>query len=335
RAHGDDQLHRLRAEAASLREAVVSASQTVDESRRAADAAEQALVALRAEHASANAAASDAAASDSAEVEARAAAQEAALGEAKEVAAASAEKVQALEAQLAEQKSAASSELSAEQARREEAEAASEALRKDAAASGERLSSLRTSLLEARRALDVLQPSSASRSTQITAVGVEAPDTADDPKMAPQGADDTLLRSLTAQLEERDDRIRALERKLDGATGDGSTDALELEERVERLREALSHERSAREAADERVVQLLKDSRASGSEAELSAELARRQAELTAAVEKRQTLEVDVDSLRGVCERTREGLESLLADADADEEAARRIGSLLDILSGY
>ncbi|MEM6959816.1 MAG: hypothetical protein AAF645_29300 [Myxococcota bacterium] len=104
---------------------------------------------------------------------------------------------------------------------------------------------------------------------------------------------------------------------------------------MERLREALSHERSAREAADERVVQLLKDSRASGSEAELSAELARRQAELSAAVEKRQTLEVDVDSLRGVCERTREGLESLLADADADEEAARRIGSLLDILSGY
>ncbi|MEM6959815.1 MAG: hypothetical protein AAF645_29295, partial [Myxococcota bacterium] len=226
RAHGDDQLHRLRAEAASLREAVVSASQTVDENRRAADAAEQALVALRAEHASANAAASDAAASDSAEIEARAAAQEAALGEAKEMAAASAEKVQALEAQLAEQKSAASSELSAEQARREEAEAASEALRKDAAASGERLSSLRTSLLEARRALDVLQPSSPSRSTQITAVGVEAPDTADDPKMAPQGADDTLLRSLTAQLEERDDRIRALERKLDGATGDASTDAL-------------------------------------------------------------------------------------------------------------
>ena len=60
-----------------------------------------------------------------------------------------------------------------------------------------------------------------------------------------------LLRSLTAQLQERDDRVRALERAREG---DGSADSpevlreqlLEMEERVARLTEELGHERDAR-----------------------------------------------------------------------------------------
>jgi chromosome segregation ATPase len=62
---------------------------------------------------------------------------------------------------------------------------------------------------------------------------------------------EVLLRSLTAQLEERDDRIRGLERLVGG--GESSDDArvlqqkvLEMEERVARLQEELEHERSRR-----------------------------------------------------------------------------------------
>jgi len=60
-----------------------------------------------------------------------------------------------------------------------------------------------------------------------------------------------MLRSLTAQLEERDDRIRALERvaKGDVVTVD-ATKMLEAEERVARLSSELAEERRARERAE-------------------------------------------------------------------------------------
>ncbi|MFK7990148.1 MAG: hypothetical protein AB8I08_29280 [Sandaracinaceae bacterium] len=62
---------------------------------------------------------------------------------------------------------------------------------------------------------------------------------------------DVLLRSLTAQLQERDDRIRGLERMQGGEGPLGDADALaakllEMEERVGRLTEELAHERDAR-----------------------------------------------------------------------------------------
>ncbi len=61
---------------------------------------------------------------------------------------------------------------------------------------------------------------------------------------------DVLLRSLTAQLEERDDRIRALERLDDGQPTEDSRalqqKVLEMEERVARLQEELEHERARR-----------------------------------------------------------------------------------------
>ena len=60
---------------------------------------------------------------------------------------------------------------------------------------------------------------------------------------------EVLLRSLTAQLQERDDRIRALERMANG-NGAGRTDRtelearlLEMEERVARLTEELENAR--------------------------------------------------------------------------------------------
>lgn len=66
---------------------------------------------------------------------------------------------------------------------------------------------------------------------------------------------EVLLRSMTAQLQERDDRIRALERWGD-ATDESDPDTLkvsllELEERVARLRDELENERRARRRLEE------------------------------------------------------------------------------------
>ncbi len=66
---------------------------------------------------------------------------------------------------------------------------------------------------------------------------------------------EVLLRSLTAQLQERDDRLRALER-TDAPERDGEDPRglqqklLEMEERVARLTEELEHERAARRRAE-------------------------------------------------------------------------------------
>lgn len=62
---------------------------------------------------------------------------------------------------------------------------------------------------------------------------------------------EVLLRSLTAQLQERDDRIRALERMRTAGEGGEEPGAMrqrlfEMEERVARLTDELEHERAAR-----------------------------------------------------------------------------------------
>ena len=60
-----------------------------------------------------------------------------------------------------------------------------------------------------------------------------------------------MLRSLTAQLEERDDRIRAMERVARGDVASvDATKMLEAEERVARLTAELTQERRARERAE-------------------------------------------------------------------------------------
>lgn len=68
---------------------------------------------------------------------------------------------------------------------------------------------------------------------------------------------EVLLRSLTAQLQERDDRLRALERAPSaGENADARAlheKLLEMEERVERLTEELEHERDARRRAEGRA----------------------------------------------------------------------------------
>lgn len=79
-------------------------------------------------------------------------------------------------------------------------------------------------------------------------------------KLDAEAADrEVLLRSLTAQLQERDDRIRALERLRErGEDGDEDRAALqarllEMEERVLRLTEELDHERDARQRLENRA----------------------------------------------------------------------------------
>ena len=71
------------------------------------------------------------------------------------------------------------------------------------------------------------------------------------------GADrELILRSMTAQLQERDDRIRALERIQDGEGGPAGDEdelrrrLLEMEERVSRLSSELASEREARRRAE-------------------------------------------------------------------------------------
>ncbi|HJL16648.1 MAG TPA: hypothetical protein RMH99_13380, partial [Sandaracinaceae bacterium LLY-WYZ-13_1] len=78
-------------------------------------------------------------------------------------------------------------------------------------------------------------------------------------KLDAEAADrEVLLRSLTAQVQERDDRIRALERLQQGDGGDEDPAALrarllEMEERVARLSEELEHERDARRRLEDRA----------------------------------------------------------------------------------
>lgn len=76
-------------------------------------------------------------------------------------------------------------------------------------------------------------------------------------RMDAEAADrEVLLRSLTAQLQERDDRIRALERLPALASNDEPSELrkrlVEMEERVARLTDELEHERAARQRAENR-----------------------------------------------------------------------------------
>lgn len=153
---------------------------------------------------------------------------------------------------------------------------------------------------------------------------------------------EVLMRSLVAQLEERDDRIRALERRIDGGPG-GSSDSeqlgrelLELQERAARLSEELSHEREARRSA-EGEIDVARQSRRQEQESEvrrLHELLGDRDAEVVIVQSKATRAERDLVALRDSIAQARQGLESLLSTATSqgDPATADRVGQLLKVL---
>lgn len=306
RALHDKQVVRMRDEVFNLREAVVAASLAVDARERA----DRRVLEL--------------------EAELKAAAENSAAADLVELAQQEAEELSDELREVAEARDAAAARLG-------EVEGQLGALRDHASAAEETVAGLEAFKAKATEALGAARATLAALQDQgftperssITSAGGELAPTSE----ADAGLE-TLMRSLTAQLEERDDRIRALERRVrDGGGNTANTDALELEERADRLQEALEHERAARTLADERVIQLLKQ--APVEPIDLKQKLSAKESALEETEQRVETLSVDVSSLRTVCAETRSGLESLLSDADADEEAARRIGELLDILRGF
>jgi chromosome segregation ATPase len=169
---------------------------------------------------------------------------------------------------------------------------------------------------------------------------------------AGQGADlgrelrdrDLLLRSLTAQLEERSDRIRALERRLSGSLPAAPPDdemmrrqLLELQERSVRLAEELAAERDARRMSESRLVQLESRPAVDQELGRVRDELGRSRRDLDLEKSRAESFERDVRSLREVCVEARQGLEALLGGATSagDQETADRLGRLLTILGRY
>jgi len=154
---------------------------------------------------------------------------------------------------------------------------------------------------------------------------------------------ETLMRSLTAQLEERDDRIRALDRRLAGASPAASDEEstkramLELEERAARLSEELHNERTSRMAAQRRAEQLERTTEAAPDLTELNARLRARDAELEAAEARAKSAARDVESLRNVVQDASLTLEALLSSATAsgDPATAQRLGELLTQLARF
>ncbi|MEM9193192.1 MAG: hypothetical protein AAGF12_28720 [Myxococcota bacterium] len=281
-------------------------------------------------------------------------------------ASASIDKVETLQKQIAtldEAKAAAEEKArsSADAARAAEAEVSrargvAEGLLGTVEAQRKELRQLRAELVEA---LDGLGKDEPRVPTDITAVGMDAPDLATpEPPPSPSelaalreeirrledtDADrETLLRSLTAQLEERDDRVRALERRLEdeqssdkGVEGDEETlrrVVLELQERSSRLSEELLHERKARRAAE------AGSTRAAGDESELRrlrSTVDLQETDLNQLRRKLLSSEREGKNLREASASARAALEELLGDASADGNpaAAERIGALLRILS--
>ena len=177
--------------------------------------------------------------------------------------------------------------------------------------------------------------------SEITAVGADAPESADEQLKRELADKETLLRSLTAQLEERDDRLRAMERRLaEGPRGEGGDvqgELLELEERVARLQEELHHERDARSAAEQELESLSRRPNADEEIERVRSKLQTQEAALDVARSRARAAAKDVESLREVCADTRHGLEELLgvATSAGDPATAERIGALLSVLSRY
>lgn len=353
--HHDHQLRRMQEENERLREGVLAATEAVT----AQEAAEAQMVQLREALAKAEA---EAAGGDS---EALAALREEAALASKQLAEAraEAEEARATIAALEKRQTEAGAERSREHAtelkklhddlaaRRAEAERVSElqaAMEESQAQQARQSGLLQDSVHALRQTRTLLDGLRAEREgerlprSEITAVGTSAPEVPERQLERELADKETLLRSLTAQLEERDDRLRALERRLAESPsgkegGDVEGELLELEERVARLQEELHHERDARSAAEQELESL---SRRPDTDAELEkarAQLQTREAALDVARSRARAAAKDVESLREVCADTRHGLEELLGAATSagDPATAERIGALLSVLSRY
>lgn len=346
----DEKLARARAEAVRLREAVVDASSAVDAKERAEKRLTDAAEALR--DAERRAAEVDVLREKLARLEdaSRASTEEGARWQ-ERAEAADAERRIAHEDLERLRGELARAVEDAERIARERADAAAASVRSELAArlgaKDGALADLRVGLTDLRRVLDGwrVEEGASRRRAEITEVGLEAPEGEDGRVVRLEREiddKDTLLRSLTAQLEERDDRLRALERRLaeGGPAGDGEDvrrELLELQERVSRLHDELAQERQARGLAEEQVGELKRRPAADEALARLERSLREREAALREATSRAGAFERDVESLRGVCAQAREGLEALLGTATdrGDPRTAERIGELLGVLGRF
>ncbi len=317
----EHQVHLLReALAAAEARAAIADEETLKEMRAEADEAARALIEARSEAADARA-----------HVEALEKRQSA---DATERAREHAEEVRRLQDQLAAHR--------AEAERVGQLEAAMTESQARGAKQAGLLNDAMQALRETRRVLDGLRAErdgDRPAPSEITAMGMDAPEAAEAKLQRELDDKETLLRSLTAQLEERDDRLRAMERRL--AEGPGSEvdagELMELEERVARLQEELRHERDARSAAEQELDRVVERPNAEEEVERVRAQLQTRDAALDVARSRARAAAKDVESLREVCADTRHGLEELLGAATSagDPATAERIGALLSVLSRY
>jgi len=156
---------------------------------------------------------------------------------------------------------------------------------------------------------------------------------------------DVLLRSLTAQLQDRDDRMRTLEQKTAGASAldtaaRGADDEvrralIDLQDRAAKLAEDLTREREARRAAEAATSAPRAD--ADGEVRRLHELLGGRDAELLLVQGKVRSSEREIRAVRDAVAQARASLEDLLAAAttSGDASSADRVGSLLRLLSRF
>jgi chromosome segregation ATPase len=258
------------------------------------------------------------------------------------------ERIQELEQQLAEERQRASGESSeAEQLRAQVAQ-----LQRERDDSQSVLREVRQMLAELR--LPSRQGES-GEGREITAVGVDAPESGDElqklrDELQQARAAQREKDELERQLGERDERIAALQRRLQAEgppeqyNEELKREMMEMQERVARLTEELEHERAARRAAEDASAGNGGNGASSGASEEREAELQRMQqaiAERDARMEemrdKASRYERDFNALRQACVDARNGLEELLgtATASGDPSTAERIGSLLRLLSRF
>lgn len=204
----------------------------------------------------------------------------------------------------------------------------------------------RAALAETRAILDELRTASEAARTSVGGYRSElAADIAGaEDRVRDDGSEkDLLLRSLTAQLEERDDRIRALERRIGdaGSLPAGDVEALQrslmdLQERATRLSDELRVEREARRVAEERAASSF-GTAVGAAQRELERRTENQERELEEARLRLESFERDVRALRDVFVETRSGLEHLLgaSSGSGDPALVERIGELLTLLGRY
>jgi hypothetical protein len=142
---------------------------------------------------------------------------------------------------------------------------------------------------------------------------------------------DLMLRSLTAQLEERDDRIRALERMSKGDAPNADVQRLlETEERIARLSAELTQERKARERVESTSALVSREAELR----RLEQLLGDRDAQLMLLEGRVEGASRDEESMRRAFAQARERLEAILAHiaeerhGDAVEHATELLSSL-------